>query len=158
MQRLVFQMEQDAADDYRTDPALLSRCREEIPRLCSTQPKHGGAVQASLALPLALRSPACGGTLPAALGHLGQGRSCWLDRQLTTQLTKCALACDASRPPPSQECLWEHRGALGWACASELFRQAAEESDDIRLAVGLMNACADDKERVGAGAEERRLL
>lgn len=44
-QKHVFELEQDASDDYRTDPKLLHKCKAEIARLCSDQPKHGGEVQ-----------------------------------------------------------------------------------------------------------------
>lgn len=51
-----------------------------------------------------------------------------------------------------QHCLWENQGALDdFKCKAELFRQAAEESDDIRLSVGLLKACHDDKKKVGTG-------
>ena len=61
-------------------------------------------------------------------------------------------AAPACAPCPPQHCLWEHQGALGWACKAELFRQAAEESDDIRLQARLKCRLRGRLERGNAGA------
>lgn len=44
-QKRVFAVERGASDDFRTDPALLRKCSEDVNRLCGDAPKHGGEVQ-----------------------------------------------------------------------------------------------------------------
>ncbi|KAG1658887.1 hypothetical protein FOA52_000675 [Chlamydomonas sp. UWO 241] len=43
------------------------------------------------------------------------------------------------------ECLRDKRQQLGWECEEQLFRQDAENADDIRLSVRLFSKCLPDK-------------
>ena len=54
LQALVFELEQDASDDYRADKPLLARCTADISRLCSQhiQDPHGGEMQVLGGMPV----------------------------------------------------------------------------------------------------------
>ncbi len=47
-----------------------------------------------------------------------------------------------------QRCLRLHRAALDWGCREQLFRQAMENADDIRLSSTLFSVCLEDKKKV----------
>ncbi|GAX78146.1 hypothetical protein CEUSTIGMA_g5588.t1 [Chlamydomonas eustigma] len=46
-----------------------------------------------------------------------------------------------------QACLRDHRLQLTWLCEEQLFRQEAEDADDVRLSVRLFNKCLPDKKK-----------
>ena len=50
-----------------------------------------------------------------------------------------------------QQCLMSQEGSLSWVCRMELYREEMEQSDDLRLSLGLMRACMDSKQKVVAG-------
>ncbi|CAI5995094.1 unnamed protein product [Closterium sp. NIES-64] len=150
---MVFEAQEDAADDFRMDPQLNMLCSKDADTYCGDVQSGEGRIQECLLNMLCSKDADtyCGDVQSGegriqeclvrdkwrALG--GSVREGAIDLRMDLQLN---MLCFKDATPTRR-----NRKKLNWECQAELFRQEVENADDIRLNVRLFRACLDDKRR-----------
>lgn len=138
---------QDASTNINKNVQLALRCRKDVKQFCSdTHPEEEGAVLLCLRAHRGKLRPVC----QKEVFKLEQDASDDIrtdPRLLRACKQEIARMCSDQDKHGGkvQDCLWRQQGSLDWQCKAELFRAAAEQSDDFRLNVAFMRACMDDK-------------
>ncbi|KAK9867536.1 hypothetical protein WJX84_008718 [Apatococcus fuscideae] len=143
----VFERQLDAADDYRTDPALFKACEVDAKANCRAVDEHGGRVQQCLEEHEALLSWDCQEQL------FRQQMENADDLRLSVRLFRKCLP-DKKKfckdvPPGNaraKECLEDHREDPGFQpeCKEEIEKMMAARAADFRLDTQLRQLCAED--------------
>eukprot|EP00884_Botryococcus_braunii_P022595 jgi/Botrbrau1/9019/Bobra.0148s0119.1 len=143
----VFQRQQVAVDDWRTDKELFTACKGEVEKHCPDVEPHEGKVQACLGEKEDKLDWDCRAEL------FRQQTENADDMRLSIRLFRACLGdkrkfC-ADVPPGNtraKDCLEEHRDDDGFSkpCKDEIEKMMSERAADFRLDYKLRESCSDD--------------